>query len=136
MWRDIFIHNKEELLQLFDRWLEEMEKIRAYVAAGDSEQIYRYFQEAKQFRDGLPVRTKGAIPSFYDLYVDVPDYPGVISEITGYLAKERISITNIRIIETREDIYGVLRLSFQTEEDRQRAKRCIETHTNYETHVG
>jgi prephenate dehydrogenase len=136
MWRDIFIHNKEELLQLFDRWLAEMEKIRAYVAAGDSEQIYRYFQEAKQFRDGLPVRTKGAIPSFYDLYVDVPDYPGVISEITGYLAKERISITNIRIIETREDIYGVLRLSFQTEEDRQRAKRCIETHTNYETHVG
>ncbi|RWU15209.1 prephenate dehydrogenase [Anoxybacillus flavithermus] len=135
MWRDIFIHNKEELLQLFDRWIEEMKKIRTYVADGDSERIYHYFHEAKQFRDGLPVRTKGAIPSFYDLYVDVPDYPGVISEITGYLAKERISITNIRIIETREDIYGVLRLSFQTEDDRQRAKRCIEANTNYETYV-
>lgn len=135
MWRDIFIHNKEELLQLFDRWIEEMKKIRTYVADGDSERIYHYFHEAKQFRDGLPVRTKGAIPSFYDLYVDVPDYPGVISEITGYLAKEHISITNIRIIETREDIYGVLRLSFQTEDDRQRAKRCIEANTNYETYV-
>lgn len=136
MWRDIFIHNKDELLSLFDRWILEMKKIRSFVEQEESEAIYRYFLEAKQFRDGLPVRTKGAIPSFYDLYVDVPDYPGVISEITGYLAHERISITNIRIIETREEIYGVLRLSFQSDEDRQRAKECIKKHTNYETYEG
>lgn len=136
MWRDIFIHNKDELLSLFDRWILEMKKIRSFVEQEESEAIYRYFLEAKQFRDGLPVRTKGAIPSFYDLYVDVPDYPGVISEITGYLAEERISITNIRIIETREEIYGVLRLSFQSDEDRQRAKECIKKYTNYETYEG
>jgi prephenate dehydrogenase len=134
MWRDILLHNKEELLQLFDVWLQEMSIIRSFVEKGNSEQIYNYFAEAKQFRDGLPIRTKGAIPSFYDLYVDVPDYPGVISEITGYLAKEHISITNIRIIETREEIYGVLRLSFQTEEDRAKAKQCIETYTTYKTY--
>lgn len=136
MWRDIFLHNKEELLALFDRWMMEMQKVRSFVEREESDEIYRYFLEAKQFRDGLPVRTKGAIPSFYDLYVDVPDYPGVISEITGYLAEERISITNIRIIETREEIYGVLRLSFQSEEDRERAKQCIKKHTNYETYEG
>ena len=87
--------------------------------------IYDYFQQAKQFRDDLPLKEKGAIPAFYDLFVDIPDYPGVISEITGYLAKEDISITNIRILETREDIIGVLVISFQTEEDRQKAERCI-----------
>ena len=134
MWRDILLHNKHVLLQLFDDWYQEMNEIRTFIENADSEQIYRYFYEAKQFRDGLPVRTKGAIPSFYDLYVDVPDYPGVISEITGYLAKEQISITNIRIIETREEIYGVLRLSFQSEDDRHRAKMCLETYTNYETY--
>jgi prephenate dehydrogenase len=134
MWRDILLHNKEELLELFDIWMKEMNMIRTFVEKGNSEQIYNYFVQAKQFRDGLPIRAKGAIPSFYDLYVDVPDYPGVISEITGYLAKEQISITNIRIIETREEIYGVLRLSFQTEEDRAKAKKCIEAYTNYETY--
>jgi prephenate dehydrogenase len=134
MWRDIFIHNKDELLALFDGWISEMQKLRSIVEEENSEAIYRYFLQAKQFRDGLPARTKGAIPSFYDLYVDVPDYPGVISEITGYLAKEQISITNIRIIETREEIYGVLRLSFQSEEDRAKAKACIQRHTNYETY--
>ncbi|MDI5789389.1 ACT domain-containing protein [Bacillus licheniformis] len=58
----------------------------------------------------------------YDLYVDVPDHPGVISEITAILADEQISITNIRIIETREDINGVLRISFQSDEDRNAPK--------------
>ncbi len=60
--------------------------------------------------------------------MDVPDYPGIISEVTGYLAEDEISITNIRILETREDIYGVLRLSFQTEEDRKRARACLHQH--------
>ncbi|TCK05510.1 UNVERIFIED_ORG: prephenate dehydrogenase [Anoxybacillus amylolyticus] len=136
MWRDIFIHNKHELLALFDRWIAEMERLRSFVEEENSIAIYHYFLEAKQFRDGLPSRTKGAIPSFYDLYVDVPDYPGVISEVTGYLAEENISITNIRIIETREEIYGVLRLSFQSEDDRARAKACLAKHTNYATYEG
>lgn len=136
MWRDILIHNKDSLLQLFDYWFEEMKKIRRFVASGNSDQIYDYFEKAKNFRDGLPTRTKGAIPSFYDLYVDVPDYPGVISEVTGYLALEKISITNIRIIETREEINGVLRISFQSEEDREKAKKCIEEKANYESYFG
>ncbi|KHF30698.1 prephenate dehydrogenase [Anoxybacillus sp. BCO1] len=38
MWRDIFIHNKEELLHLFDRWIEEMKKfvrtLRTVIANG------------------------------------------------------------------------------------------------------
>lgn len=60
------------------------------------------------------------------MFIDIPDYPGIISEITGYLAEEKISITNIRILETREDVYGVLRISFQNEQDRSLAKECLE----------
>ncbi|WP_078546092.1 prephenate dehydrogenase [Litchfieldia alkalitelluris] len=136
MWRDILLHNKEPLLDLFDGWISEMEKVRSFIDADCGDRIFEYFSSAKDFRDELPTRTKGAIPSFYDLFVDVPDYPGIISEITGYLAEERISITNIRIIETREEIYGVLRLSFQNEEDREKARECIESNTNYETFYG
>ena len=136
MWRDILLHNRNVLLDLFENWIDEMEQIRRFVASGNGDDIYNYFMDAKNFRDGLPTRTKGAIPSFYDLYVDIPDYPGVVSEITGLLAQERISITNIRIIETREEIYGVLRISFQSDEDRAKAKLCIESKTSYETFNG
>jgi prephenate dehydrogenase len=134
MWRDILLHNRIPLLQLFDQWLNEMQAVRGMIENKDSELIFQYFDTAKAFRDGLPQKTKGAIPAFYDLFVDVPDYPGVISEVTGILATNEISITNIRIIEAREDIYGVLRLSFQTDEDRKRARQCLELQ-NYETYI-
>ncbi|ULT55474.1 prephenate dehydrogenase [Neobacillus drentensis] len=136
MWKDILLHNREILIELLNQWLSEMNEVKTLLEQEDSTAIYNYFNQAKQFRDGLPQKEKGAIPSFYDLFVDIPDYPGVISEITGYLAKEHISITNIRILETREDINGVLVISFQTEEDRQRAERCIESYSNYATSVG
>ncbi|NRD80569.1 prephenate dehydrogenase [Bacillus sp. BRMEA1] len=136
MWKDILLHNRENLIDLLNQWQEEMNSVIQLLKFGEGHEIFNYFHQAKQFRDGLPVKEKGAIPAFYDLYVDVPDYPGVISEITGYLANERISITNIRILETREDINGVLVISFQTEEDRQRADRCILSHTNYATSNG
>ncbi|WP_409270471.1 prephenate dehydrogenase [Neobacillus sp. SCS-31] len=133
MWRDILLHNKEVLIELLDLWRKEMDRISGLLLESNEEALAAYFSEAKKFRDGLPVKEKGAIPAFYDLYVDIPDYPGVISEITGYLAEEKISITNIRIIETREDINGVLVISFQTEKDRERAEKCIKACASFPT---
>ena len=136
MWKDILLHNRDILIELLNQWQVEMNGVKMLLENENSSAIYDYFQQAKQFRDGLPLKEKGAIPAFYDLFVDVPDYPGVISEITGYLAKEDISITNIRIQETREDINGILIISFQTEEDRQKAERCIGNYSSFETSIG
>lgn len=136
MWRDILLQNKSVLLEIFNAWTDEMQKVVNMIEMENGEAIHQYFLTAKQFRDELPIKDKGAIPAFYDLFVDVPDYPGIISEITGYLAQEQISITNIRILETREEVYGVLVISFQTEEDRVRAEQCIKRCTNYETSLG
>ncbi|MGO4888106.1 prephenate dehydrogenase [Anaerobacillus sp. MEB173] len=134
MWRDILLHNKDCLLDMLDKWQTEMEYVKSLIKDSKEEEIQQYFSEAKQFRDDLPVRKKGAIPSFYDLYVDVPDHPGVISDVTGILANESISITNIRIIETREDIMGALRLSFRSDADRENAKQTLEGQL-YETYL-
>ncbi|MFA8438010.1 prephenate dehydrogenase [Pueribacillus sp. YX66] len=134
MWRDILLHNKDILLALLDKWELEMQNVREMLEAADSEEIYNYFLHAKQYRDKLPERSKGAIPSFYDLFVDVEDYPGVIAHVTGILGGRDISITNIRIIETREDILGVLRLSFRSEAEREKAKRLLEDY-RYETYI-
>ncbi|MEK3886077.1 prephenate dehydrogenase [Bacillus sp. FSL K6-3431] len=134
MWRDIVRHNQPMLLSLMDEWENEMGAIRHLIREGDSNQLFDYFSGAKQFRDSLPVRAKGAITAFYDLYVDVLDSPGVISDVTTLLAQEHISITNIRIIEAREDVYGVLRLSFQTESDLEQAKKSLNDR-GYKTYI-
>ncbi|HEY4554177.1 MAG TPA: prephenate dehydrogenase [Bacillaceae bacterium] len=134
MWRDIVRQNKTILLSLMEEWMKEMEDVRGLVREGDADGLFDFFNGAKKFRDSLPVRAKGAITAFHDLFVDILDRPGVISHITTVLANENISLTNIRIIEAREDVHGVLRLSFQTGEDRERAKNCLEKH-NYETYI-
>lgn len=134
MWRDVVKHNQSSLLSLIDEWIEEMQFVKTLVQSGDKNDLFDYFSDAKKFRDSLPVRARGAIDAFYDLYVDVQDKPGVISHVTTILAEEQISLTNIRIIEAREDVFGVLRLSFQREEDRQKAKVCLNKN-DYETYL-
>lgn len=134
MWRDILIHNKEILLSLLSQWQNEMEHVKGIIERSEDQEIFQYFQTAKTFRDQLPTKQKGAIPSFYDLYVDIPDHPGVISDVTAILAREEISITNIRILENREDIMGVLRLSFRSDPDRDRALVCL-TDNLYEAYI-
>ncbi|MFZ4452289.1 prephenate dehydrogenase [Salibacterium aidingense] len=134
MWRDILLHNKQVMLDLLKQWQKEMERMENMLQLEDSASILDYFGEAKSFRDGLPVKEKGALPSYYDLFVDVPDHPGVISDVTGILGKAGISITNIRIIETREDIMGVLQLSFRSDNDRSEGKISLEN-ALYETYI-
>ncbi|WP_096153784.1 prephenate dehydrogenase [Bacillus sp. FJAT-45066] len=135
MWKDILLQNKETLLSIMDNWIHHMANVKDSIQKGDETSLYTFFEVAKKYRDGLPLKEKGAIPSYYDLFIDVPDSPGVISEITGHLADERISITNIRIIETRTEVYGVLTISFQTEEDREKAADCIKNKTTYDTYI-
>ncbi|MBS4173271.1 prephenate dehydrogenase [Bacillus sp. FJAT-49736] len=135
MWASICVLNKDVLLKLLRQWQVKMNQVTELIEEEKFEKLFSFFQEAKIFRDELPSHSTGAIHSFYDLFIDVPDYPGVISEITGYLAEENISITNIRILETREDIYGVLRISFQNEQDRGLAKECLEKRTTYDLFI-
>lgn len=133
MWRDILLHNKDILLSMLDDWTDMIADVKDMITREDGEAIYSFFAEGKKLRDQLPVGEKGALMSFNDLYVDVPDHPGSISDVTGILAREKISITNIRIIEAREDIMGVLRLSFRSNEDKLQAKELLADHM-YETY--
>lgn len=135
MWRDITVQNRAELSQQLHMWSKEMARLEQLLSNGQAEEIEAYFATAKQVRDELPISTQGAMYSSFDLYVDVPDYPGVISEITGYLAQDLISITNLRIVETREDVFGILVISFQTVEDRAKAVQCLVKNTSFETYI-
>lgn len=135
MWRDITTQNRVELLKQLDGWLEEMENVRTLLTSNDPAAIYEYFAGAKQFRDDLPIASQGALYTTYDLHIDIPDHPGIISDITKVLANERISLTNIRIVETRTDVFGILVISFQSADDRERAKVALAQTMDYSMQI-
>ena len=134
LWRDITIQNRGELIDQLNQWMAEMARVKSLLEDGNVDMIEQYFAVAKEVRDALPT-SSGALFVPYDLYVDIPDYPGVISEVTGYLAEDHISITNIRIVETREDVFGILVISFSSADDRERAAKCIARRANFETYI-
>ncbi|GAA0444288.1 prephenate dehydrogenase [Lentibacillus halophilus] len=125
LWQDIFYHNKWKMIELIDDWMEEMASLKHMLFENDKEQLTGYLKQAKEYRDGLGAKKKGAIPSFYDLYVDIRDQTGAIASVASVLAEENVSITNIRILEIREGITGVLRLSVSTKEEQQKSYQLL-----------
>lgn len=112
MWQDIFYHNRFKMIQLLDEWIVEMQGLKNVLNYNNKPSMVNYLQQAKDYRDGLVPTKRGAIPSFYDIYVDIEDQPGAILSVVQLLAEADISITNIRILEIREGITGALRISF------------------------
>ncbi|MDL4840807.1 prephenate dehydrogenase [Aquibacillus rhizosphaerae] len=134
MWQDIFFHNREGMGSLLEDWIKEMSALKSLLETGDKVSMYHYLEQAKEYRDGLDGQKKGAIPSFYDMYVDIFDQPGALLKVVEILAKEEISINNIEILEIREGITGVLRLSFQNKNDQSRSNQVLKQH-GYETMI-
>ncbi|WP_171038085.1 prephenate dehydrogenase [Aquibacillus sediminis] len=132
MWQDIFFHNRQGMMTLLNDWISEMTSLRNLLETGDKVSMYHYLEQAKEYRDGLDGKEKGAIPSFYDLYVDIRDQPGALLRVVEILAKQEISIKNIEILEIREGITGVLRLSLQNKQAQSTSNTILMNH-GYET---
>ncbi len=131
MWTDILLSNRHSLIELIQVWQNKMSEVTQWLENEEKSAIYKFFENAKDTRDKLPIHSNGAIPAFYDLFVDVPDRPGAIAEILGLLAEEGISVINVKILETREDIIGVLQITFKSENDLLVGKAHIENKTEY-----
>ncbi|WJH34190.1 prephenate dehydrogenase [Paenibacillus sp. CC-CFT747] len=133
IWRDILLNNREVVLRLLSEWKGQMESFTALLESGSGEGIEEQFRQSREFRNQIPERRKGVLTSLFDLYVDVPDHPGIIGEITTSLGNERINLSNIQIIENRADVPGILRLSFRNEEDMDRAAKLLKP--DYHVHA-
>jgi prephenate dehydrogenase len=133
IWRDILLNNKEVVLRLLRDWQSEMHLFSELIESGNGEGIAELFRSAGEFRNRLPERRKGMITSIYECYVNVPDHPGIIGKIATELGQAKINLSNLHIIESREEVPGVLRLSFRQQEDLDRAILLLKS-LQYDVH--
>jgi prephenate dehydrogenase len=134
IWRDILLDNREVILGLLQDWNRGIDRFITLLSSGDGEGVAEQFRTAGQFRSELPERRKGIITTPYEIYVDVPDHPGIIGQIASLLGHNRINLSNIHIFESREQVPGVLRLSFREERDKDNAEELLKQN-NYSVHV-
>lgn len=133
VWRDILTNNRSVLLKLLKDWNAETAKFVHMLESLDGDGIEAAFRNAGDFRSRLPERRKGMIVSMYECYVEVADHPGIIGKIASQLGDEQINLSNIQIIESREEVPGVLRLSFRTQDDLDQAMVLLNK-TGYAVH--
>jgi cyclohexadieny/prephenate dehydrogenase len=53
MWRDIFLGNKEAVMEMLRRFSDDLTELRAAIEAGDGETLSRRFAEARAVRRGI-----------------------------------------------------------------------------------
>ncbi len=130
MWQQICLTNTENITTLLDRYITSLQEIRQKISAKDTDSIYDFFEDSRNYRDSFLEASSGPIKKAYALYVDIPDEPGSIASIATLLAFRQISIKNIGVVHNREFEAGVLRIEFW-EENAVEAARELLTQRGY-----
>lgn len=121
MWRDIFIANKQFILEAITAFRSRLDEFQDAVESGDAPKIYDLLDRARILKAGMPARRKGYLPALWEIVVTVPDRPGVIAQMAGILGDAGINIYDIEILRIREGDGGTIRLAFSSGEEQERA---------------
>ena len=130
MWTSILLSNRETIVERIEDFKERLDEIGQAISKGDENQIWNFFNQACEQRQAMEIHKRGGVDSSYDLYVDVPDEEDVILRILELL--RGTSLVNLHINEeNREDVHGILQISFKNAQDLKRAEQVITENTNY-----
>ena len=125
MWKNICMDNKEELVAHIIHINKHLDTFAQMLLKNEGSKIQDYFSCAKTYRENLPVKQALSLLSYYDLYVDVEDRPGVIGSVATILGKHSVNIKNLRIINSREDEPGSLIISFSDSSSLDKAQKVL-----------
>ena len=121
MWQQICLTNREQILKLIDLFIDSLKTARGLISASESQELFDFFQSAKDYRDSLAITNSGPLPKVYEIYCDMVDEAGGIAALATILSSHGISIKNIGIIHNREFLDGVLHMEFYEEDARKEA---------------
>ena len=130
MWTSILLSNRETIIERIEDFKRRLDEIGQAISKGDENQIWNFFNQAREQRQAMEIHKRGGVDSSFDLYVDVPDEENVILRILELL--RGTSLVNIHINEeNREDVHRILQISFKNAQDLKRAEQVITENTDY-----
>ncbi len=130
MWTSILLSNRETIIERIEDFKGRLDEIGQAIRDEDEGQIWNFFNQAREQRQAMEIHKRGGVDSSYDLFVDIPDEEDVILRILELL--RGTSLVNIHINEeNREDVHGILQISFKNAQDLERAEHVITENTDY-----
>ena len=120
MWRDIFLSNRAKVLEVLSDFNKQLAIFTDAIENSDGAKIMSLMEDSGKVRAAVPAKSKGYFPALHEIVVTIPDRPGMIADVTGYLGELSINIADIEILRVREGQEGTIRLAF-IDEKRQEA---------------
>lgn len=134
MWQQICLTNAKNISSLLERYIQDLTAFKKELDVGESDRLYRFFDQAREYRESFITASSGPIKTEYVLTVDIADQPGSIAAIATLLARHDVSIKNIGINHNRELAEGALRIEFYEETASAKAVRILQDH-KYSIHT-
>lgn len=134
LWQQITLENKDNILEFLSSYIHDLTELKDQLISGNKDYIYRFFENARDYRDSFIETRSGPYIKQFVLTVDIPDKSGALADVVNLLATHNISIKNIGIVHNREYQEGVLRMEFYSLKEYEDAIILLNTN-NYSIHM-
>ncbi|MCI0471651.1 MAG: prephenate dehydrogenase/arogenate dehydrogenase family protein [Candidatus Aminicenantes bacterium] len=124
VWSNIIRDNKNCIIEAVDNLIKYLNTFKDCL---EKENFKKELHKAQKTRLKIPAGTKGLINPLVDLRIEIEDKPGILADITAILAAENINIKDIAILKIRENLAGVLQLSFEDLKTARKASGLLQT---------
>ena len=128
MWQNICLSNASQLIELIDAFTERLQQAKALIQTKDADNIYRFFETAKDYRDSIHITKSGSLKKIHEFYCDLIDEAGGIATIATILASNHLSIKNIGIVHNREFEQGVLHIEMYDKKSLEESIALLKKH--------
>lgn len=79
MWQHICATNRDEILKAAALYQKSLQDFITSITDHKEDAVIRLFSSAKDYRDDLPLKKQGVLPSSYEFYLDLADEAGAIA---------------------------------------------------------
>jgi prephenate dehydrogenase len=128
IWTDIYLSNRDALIETIDALSRGLADVRATLASGDGASVSAWNESARAAREALlgAGLVGGAVgESIQELRVSVPNRPGVIAEIALALGRAGVNIVDLVLSPSEDNRQGVVSLWVGGDEAAGRAQELI-----------
>ena len=109
IWTDIYLSNRDALVEQLDETARRLAGVRNALAAGDREEVAAWNERAAGDRRAL-LEAELAGGPVHELRVSVPNEPGVVAQIALELGRAGINITDMALYPAADMREGVVAL--------------------------
>ncbi|HTU78735.1 MAG TPA: prephenate dehydrogenase/arogenate dehydrogenase family protein [Solirubrobacteraceae bacterium] len=127
IWTDIYISNRDALIDGIDELQRRLDEVRGWLASADAHAIGAWSERARDARDALLGGLTGGADGepVHELRVSVPNRPGVIAEIALALGDAGLNILDLALSPSPDNRQGVVALWIAGEQRAARAGELI-----------